>query len=98
MVFFDRIDAALPEALAWTPQSTTGCVINRAWYNISKNIPEVQMLIQVHDSLVGQYPTPLHEQMVPRLMDSMRVSVPYEKTLIIPAGIKTSTKSWGDCA
>lgn len=98
MVFFDRIDAALPEALAWTPQSTTGCVINRAWYNISRNIPEVQMLIQVHDSLVGQYPTPLHEQMVPRLMDSMRVSVPYEKTLIIPAGIKTSTKSWGDCA
>jgi DNA polymerase I-like protein with 3'-5' exonuclease and polymerase domains len=98
MIFFDRIDAALPEALAWTPQSTTGCVINRAWHNISKTIPEVQMLIQVHDSLVGQYPTHLHHGMEARILASAQVSVPYPKTLIIPAGIKTSTVSWGDCA
>ena len=97
MVFFGRIDAALPEALAWRPQSTTGCVINRAWYNISKTIPEVQMLIQVHDSLVGQYPTHLAGGMQERILAASRVSVPYPKTLIIPSGIKTSTVSWGAC-
>lgn len=56
------------------------------------------MLIQVHDSLVGQYPTHLHDQMPERILAASRVSVPYAKTLIIPAGIKTSTRSWGDCS
>ena len=97
MIFFDRVEAALPEALAWTPQSTTGCVINRAWYNISQTIPEVQMLIQVHDSLVGQFPTTLAEGMAERLLKAAEVVVPYDKPLIIPAGIKTSTVSWGAC-
>lgn len=98
MIFFGRIDAALPEALAWRPQSTTGCVINRAWYNISQTIPEVEVLIQVHDSLVGQYPTHLASGMPERILAASRVAVPYPKTLIIPSGIKTSTRSWGDCA
>jgi DNA polymerase I-like protein with 3'-5' exonuclease and polymerase domains len=97
-VFFGRIDAALPEALAWKPQSTTGCVINRAWANIEKTIPEVQMLIQVHDSLVGQYPTELHATMPDRILEAAKVVVPYERPLIIPSGIKTSTVSWGACA
>jgi DNA polymerase I-like protein with 3'-5' exonuclease and polymerase domains/uracil-DNA glycosylase len=98
MAFFGRTDAALPEALAWKPQSTTGCVINRAWANIARNIPEVQMLIQVHDSLVGQYPTHLHDTMPQRILDqALAVVVPYERPLVIPAGIATSNVSWGDC-
>lgn len=55
------------------------------------------MLIQVHDSLVGQYPTHLAEGMQERILAASRVSVPYAKTLIIPSGIKTSTVSWGAC-
>ena len=55
--YFDRVDGLLPEALAWVPQSTVACVINRAWVNIYKNLPAVQVLIQVHDSLAGQIPT-----------------------------------------
>lgn len=97
IIFFGRTDATLPEALAWTPQSTTGCVINRAWANIAETIPEVEMLIQVHDSLVGQYPTALADGMPERILAASRVVVPYERPLIIPSGIKTSTVSWGDC-
>lgn len=96
--FFGRIEAALPEALAWRPQSTTGCVINRAWANIAETIPEVEMLIQVHDSLVGQYPAHLHPTMPERILAcASRVVVPYERPLVIPAGIATSHVSWGAC-
>ena len=99
MRFFGRTDAALPEALGWVPQSTTGCVINRAWYNIEQTLPNVQMLIQVHDSLVGQVPTALWSQeYAAKIVAAARVVVPYEKPLIIPAGIAWSDKSWGECA
>ena len=96
--YFDRVDALLPEALAWIPQSTVACVINRAWVNIHKNVPEVQVLLQVHDSLAGQFPTNSAGNVVPKLLDAARVLVPYDDPLVIPASIKTSTVSWGDCS
>lgn len=97
MIFFGRIEASLPEALAWKPQSTTGCVINRSWDNINRLLPEVEVLIQVHDSLVGQYRTEGNDNMPARILEASRVTVPYDRPLIIPSGIKTSTRSWGHC-
>jgi len=96
-VFFDRIDNALPQALAWVPQSTVACVINRAWESIATKLPEVEILVQVHDSLVGQFPTSAGPAIIPRILDAAKIVIPYERPLIIPAGIKTSTISWGDC-
>lgn len=97
-IFFDRIDAALPQALGWTPQSTTGCVINRAWDNIDRTLPDCEILIQVHDSLVGQVPTHLYTPAYElQILAASRIIVPYDKPMIIPAGIKSSTLSWGDC-
>jgi DNA polymerase I-like protein with 3'-5' exonuclease and polymerase domains/uracil-DNA glycosylase len=95
---FDRIDGALPEALAWVPQSTVGCYINRIWKNIYDNIPEVQVLIQVHDSLAGQFPTDQTDSCLRRIIEQSQVVIPYDIPLIIPVGIKTSTTSWGDCS
>jgi DNA polymerase I-like protein with 3'-5' exonuclease and polymerase domains len=43
------------EVCASIPQSTIGDVINQAWIQIDENIPEVEVLMQVHDSLVLQY-------------------------------------------
>jgi len=54
--YFDRVEHLLPEALAWIPQSTVALVINHGWANIDENLPLVQILLQVHDSIVGQYP------------------------------------------
>lgn len=96
-VYFDRPEGILPEALAWIPQSTVACVINRAWMNIYNNLPDVQVLIQVHDSLAGQYPTHLGEWAKDSIAKNARIMIPYPDVLVIPVGIKTSTKSWGDC-
>ena len=95
---FDRLDNVLADAVAWVPQSTVACVINRAWQNIYSRLPEVQVLLQVHDSLAGQFPTHRKDFCVRRLREEASITVPYEDPLVIPVGIKTSEKSWGDCA
>jgi DNA polymerase I len=94
--YFDRIESVLPEALAWIPQSTVACVINRIWKNIYDRLSHVQVLLQVHDSLGGQYPSsdPTNRQ---QILDCSRIVVPYREPLTIPCGIKTSIVSWGDC-
>jgi hypothetical protein len=94
---FDRLDGLLPGAVAWIPQSTVGCVINQIWLNFYRSVPEVQVLLQVHDSLAGQFPTHRSASVLPAMQDAAKVVIPYEDPLIIPAGIKTSTVSWGDC-
>jgi DNA polymerase-1 len=95
--YFEKTEGLLPEALAWIPQSTVACVINRAWVNIHENIPEVQVLLQVHDSLAGQFPTDLADYCKERMIEHSQIVLPYEDPLIIPIGIKESTISWGHC-
>lgn len=94
---FDRIDSILPEAVAWLPQSTVSIVINRIWNNIYLHVPEVQVLLQVHDSLAGQFPTHRKEHCLAEMRKWSQIVVPYEDPLIIPTGINTSEISWGDC-
>lgn len=96
--YFDRTDGLLPEALAWIPQSSVACVINRAWVNIYKNLPDVQVLLQVHDSLAGQFPTHKKATLIPQMKEHSRIVIPYPDPLIIPVGIKTSEQSWGACS
>lgn len=94
---FDRTDGILPEALAWVPQSTVGIVINSIWLEFHAHLPEVQVLLQVHDSLAGQVPTHRLPTLLPKMRGLSKIVVPYEDPLIIPTGIKTSEVSWGDC-
>lgn len=95
--YFDRIENCLTEALAWVPQSTVAIVTAKMQDNIEFNLPEVNLLIQVHDSLVGQYHPASEAYVLPRLRKECTIVIPYPDPLIIPVGLKTSTKSWGDC-
>lgn len=97
--YFERLDGVLPEALAWTPQSTVAEVINRLWWKVAVTIPraEGQILLQVHDSLVGQTPQAFFPTTRNRIYELARtVVVPYDDPLNIPIGFKWSTRSWGD--
>jgi DNA polymerase I-like protein with 3'-5' exonuclease and polymerase domains/uracil-DNA glycosylase len=89
----------LPECLAWVPQSTVAGVINRAFLKIdaAEQRGEIsnQVLIQVHDSLAGQFLTEKSDEELEAMRRLARVAVPYEKELIIPVGINTSKISWG---
>lgn len=95
---FDRIDdQIMPAAVAWIPQSTVGITINRIWSRIYTEVPEVQVLLQVHDSLAGQFPSHRKSYVVPRMQAAAQIVIPYEDPLIIPAGFAFSEISWGDC-
>lgn len=96
--YFDRVESLLPEALAWIPQSTVAIYINKIWMRLHENISEIQVLLQVHDSLAGQFPIHKKDYCLGRMQEEARqVIIPYNDPLIIPTGIKTSEKSWGDC-
>lgn len=58
---------------------------------------DFQLLLQVHDELVVQYPIMYREEVLLRVQPLMKIVVPYEDPLVIPWGLKTSLKSWGDC-
>jgi len=90
-----RIDALMPEALAWVPQSTVAITINRGIVACEENIPQWELLLQVHDSVTFQYPTILEEPILRDAHKHLLVTIPYDDPLVIPIGLKTSTQSWG---
>lgn len=95
-IYFDRIDAVLPEALAWGPQSTVALTTYRGARRLETELPIVEMLSQVHDSLVFQVP---EAAMVNdnRIRDSLAVPIPFDDPLVIQWGLAKSKVSWGDC-
>lgn len=97
--FFDRIEGTVfNQAVAAVPQSTVACLINRGYRNIQTFEKDIHVLLQVHDSLAGQFPTYLHDESVRKIADHCAVPLPYASgELTIPVGIKTSVNSWGDC-
>lgn len=96
--FFDRIEGTIyNQAVAWIPQSTVACLINRAWGSIEDNMAEAEILVQVHDSLVGQVPTARKAELLPRIAELATVPIPYDDPLLIPVGFVSSERSWGDC-
>lgn len=93
--YFDRAEGLLPEALAWVPQSTVGIVCSLAMQNLFERAPWIDLLLQIHDSLVFQY----LETMKDRLWEAkelMTITIPYPDPLVIPWGLATSTVSWGE--
>lgn len=94
-VYFDRIEGLLAEALAWVPQSTVAIVCARGATLLDQKLPWCDILLQVHDSLVFQYPVEQHSSRS-LIRDALTVPVPYSDPLTIPWGLAISRKSWGD--
>lgn len=94
---FDRLESAASEAVAWIPQSTVSIVINKIWKRIYDELPEVQVLLQVHDSLAGQFPTHRKDHCIAEIKRLSQITIPYDDPLIIPTSISTSEVNWGEC-
>ena len=92
--FMGRPD--LPQALAWQAQSVVANVINMGLERIDRTLPDVQLLIQVHDSLVMQVRTTEVRDLLPEIKKALVVEVPYDDPLIIGTSTQLSDTSWGD--
>ena len=96
IVYFDRVDGLLPQALAWVPQSTVALVCFKGALRLRRNLPWVEILLQVHDSILFQ--VPMHRaDSVELFRQHLAVEVPYPNDpLVIPWGMARSEKSWGE--
>jgi DNA polymerase I-like protein with 3'-5' exonuclease and polymerase domains len=95
--YFDRIEGILTEAVAWIPQSTVAIAVNKSLVKIDAELPDVELLLQVHDSGIMQWPERHSSTIIPQIHERMLTKIPYENPLIIPVTCKMSHISWGDC-
>lgn len=76
-IFFDRGNDASThrKAIAFEPQSCTGEEIDRGLYQVWKAFPQVQLLNQVHDSILLQLPLSEATDLVPQVLETMKVTL-----------------------
>jgi DNA polymerase-1 len=97
IIHFGRLsENDLKDYVAWIPQSTVAITINKCWAQLEEMVSEALVLLQVHDELIYQVPTAKLQVLKPKIREAFRVRIPYPDPLFIPAGLKTSTVSWGD--
>ena len=96
IIYFDRIDSLLPQGVAWIPQSTVALVCFKGALALKRAMPFVEILLQVHDSVVFQVPF-THAERYDDFRRYLSVQVPYPDPLTIPWSLAKSDKSWGDC-
>ena len=63
------------KAIAYNPQSCTGEQIDRGLHQVWKAFPQVQLLNQVHDSILFQVPLSEVPDIVPQILDVMKVEI-----------------------
>jgi DNA polymerase I len=96
ILYFDRIDALLPQALAWIPQSTVALTCFRGALALEAQCPYVEILLQVHDNLVFQVPHAFANR-TNEIATALRNPIPYDPPLIIDWKLSRSASSWGEC-
>ena len=99
ITYFDRVDDKMwRDALAWGPQSTVALITDKGIVNVYREMRKtVKPMGQVHDEGVYQVHKRNFISCLPELRDCLNIQVPYEDPLVIPVGLKASSKSWGDC-
>ena len=94
--FFDlRLPTIMNVAAAWSPQSATAIGINKGMCRIMKELPDVVVRMQTHDSVAGTFPENMPE-LSDKIVECCRVVLPYARQMVIPVECNTSVVSWGD--
>lgn len=82
-------DATVREAIAYDPQGSVADILNRGMLQVwRENICD--LLLQIHDAILIQYPEKKEDEIVPRVMQAIKVPIElsFGRTLIIPSEAK----------
>lgn len=95
--FYGRPDdsSTIREAIAFDPQSTVGELLNRGLFRLWRlNI--CQILLQIHDAVVIQFPEHLENEIVPQAVNALRIPIELSRgrTMVIPSEAKVGW-NWG---
>lgn len=90
--FFGRRndDATVREAIAYDPQGSVGDILNRGMLQVWRS-HKAQLLLQVHDAILIQYPERDEDNILPDMLRTIEVPVQLKRgrTLVIPSEAKT---------
>lgn len=96
--FFGRSyeDTTLREAIAYSPQSMTADEIDTGLLKLFR-AERVQLLLQVHDSILIQYPEEQEDEIIPWAMEQLKIHLELEKgrPFVVPVDAKTGW-NWGE--
>lgn len=96
--FFGRRndDATLREAIAYDPQGSLADILNAGMLQVWRE-RRCQLLMQIHDAILVQYPEDREDEIVPLIQEQLiyPVQLKHGRELIIPYGAKTGW-NWGD--
>jgi hypothetical protein len=84
-------------AAAWEPQSSVAILINKGMHRIFQELPDVTIRMQTHDSLFGDYPDNM-AYLADEIKRCCSVELPFDRPIVIPVDLNTSTTTWGDIA
>ena len=98
--FFSRWDDSMvKEGLAYVPQSTVADIVNQAIVSIYKKIKgnqDIQLLLQVHDSILAQVKDEFLEEYCRMISQEMKIPITIKgRTFTIPVDINVG-KNWND--
>lgn len=95
--FFGRRDddTVIREAIAYDPQGSVGDILNRGMLQVWRT-NRVQLLLQIHDAILIQYPEEMEDEVLPEMLKAIIVPVPlnHGRTLVIPSEALTGW-NWG---
>jgi DNA polymerase-1 len=96
--FFGRRDSndVLRDAIAYDPQGSLSDIVNHGMLNVWR-ANDCQLLLQVHDSIVVQYPEEKEDEIIPKILKQLEypIQLQHNRTLVIPYGCKTGW-NWGE--
>lgn len=89
-------DNTVRAAVAFNPQSCTGDEINTGMLNLFRT-QRVELLVQVHDSILFQFPEDQEESIIPLAMEKLRVPLTLARgrEYVVPVDAKVGW-NWGD--
>jgi len=97
--FFGRHndDSTIREAIAYAPQGSTAEEIDEGYLQVWRKFPQVQLLVQVHDSILMQIPYSEHTDLIPQVLEAMKVELELEggRKFHVPLEAKVGW-NWGD--
>lgn len=90
-------DETLRAAIAYSPQSMTADEIDIGLLRVFRDERPVMLLAQVHDSILFQYPEHLEDEILPWLIEALRVelSLARDRPFSVPTEAKVGW-NWGD--
>lgn len=91
-------ESTIREAIAYDPQGSLADILNRGMLEVWRR-RDCQVLMQIHDAILVQYPEQQEDEIIPRIRDALRISISLsgKREFIIPYGVATGW-NWAKCS